>query len=276
MRTWNATLGQRLQVHFSPTDWQHGATPSYGEHPQQALNSVIVDNSDVAIVIFTDRLGTPTKSHPSGTVEEIERLHKAGKRVAILVNRVPDRSLEGKEATAEKGRLEEYLRSIQNRSFYREYRSRDELTQVINTLLQEIAVATPAPDGRLNDAAKYPHSFEENPAIGVWPSMEDEHYSEADSKGRLKNKRRSFLVLANKTGVPVTHVTYQYVHPDGEPHPEFDLRTEGAVTEVGTIPPDKERRLPLWRGWQAGEDADCVVTWTAPDGSMHATRSTVA
>lgn len=276
MRTWNATLGRRLQIHFSPTDWQHGATPSYGEHPQRTLNPVIVDNSDMAIVIFTDRLGTPTENHPSGTVEEIERLHKAGKKVAILVNRIPDRSLEGREATEEKSRLEGYLNSIRNNSFYREYRSRDELTQVINTLLQETAATTAAPDGRPNEAANSLDSFVENPAIGVWPSMERESYSETDSKGRLKNKSRTFLVLSNKTGVPVTDVSYQYVNADGEPYQEFDARTEGAVTKVGTIPPGNERRLPLLRIWQAGDDADCVVTWTAPDGSTHVTRSTMA
>jgi hypothetical protein len=275
MRTWNATLGHRLQVHFSPTDWQHGATPSYGEHPQRALNRAIVDNSDMAIVVFTDRLGTPTDTHPSGTVEEIERLHEAGKEVAILVNRVPDRSLEGKEATEEKGRLEDYLKSIQSHSFYREYRSRDELTQVINTLLQQTAAVTDPPAGRIADAGTTSIAFEENPAIGVWPSMVREPYQETDNRGRLKQKHRTYLVLKNRTGVPVSDVSYRYVAEDGSLDPDFDIMAGEAPQDVGSIPPDDERRFQVVQAVSSSSSAECVVTWTAPDGTSHETRSTV-
>lgn len=276
MRTWNATLGHRLQVHFSPTDWQHGATPSYGMHPQHALNRVIVDNSDMAIVVFTDRLGTPTDTHPSGTVEEIVRLHEAGKEVAILVNRVPDRSLEGEKATAEKGRLEAYLESIQGHSFYREYRSRDELTQVINTLLQETAFHTEPPTGRRTDIEASSIALENSPAIGVWPSMVREHYQETDSRGRLKQKHKTYLVLKNRTGVPVSDVSYRYLKEDGSPDPTFDMVVRGEPQSVGSIPPDDERRFQVLQVLASTSTAECVVTWTAPDGTVHETQSTVS
>lgn len=89
IRTWNNSHGRRAAVIFSPTNWEEGSSPEYGVGPQDSLNRQVVDSSDLGLVIFTDRLGTPTKSHESGTVEEIERLHQQGKRVAILRNMAP-------------------------------------------------------------------------------------------------------------------------------------------------------------------------------------------
>lgn len=271
--TWNSTSGARKGVMFSPTDWLHGATPSYGQAPQDTLNEQIVDKSDTAIVVFTDRLGTKTSGHPSGTVEEIERMHAAGKKVCILVNKTDRKPVSGGDAAKEVLRLQEYLESIKNKSLYYEYSETVHLSQIINTILNELADNS----GSFSSAMNSPKETGglNNPAIGVWPSMKSEYYSETDSKGRLKNKTRSFLILNNKTGVPVTNVTYQYVDKNDDPAEGFDLRTEGQPTEVGTIPPDQEHRLPLWRSWQSGGDADCVVTWTAPDGSTHVTRSTM-
>jgi hypothetical protein len=53
------------------------------------LNEQIVDDSDMGIGVFTDRLGSPTPEHPSGTAEELNRPLAAGKDVAVLKNDCP-------------------------------------------------------------------------------------------------------------------------------------------------------------------------------------------
>jgi hypothetical protein len=47
-----------------------GGHSEFGTYAQDVLNDQIVDDSDAGIVVFTDRLGTPTDSHESGTAEK--------------------------------------------------------------------------------------------------------------------------------------------------------------------------------------------------------------
>lgn len=98
IRAWNTNYSRRFGVLFSPTDWQEGVSPSYGQEPQAFINDQLVASSDMGLVVFTSRLGTPTKTHSSGTVEEIALLHSQGKRVAILRNMTPSSPISTTEA----------------------------------------------------------------------------------------------------------------------------------------------------------------------------------
>lgn len=55
-----------------------------GAPPQAIINDQLVDAADIVIGMFWTRLGTPTGEAESGTVEEIERLIKLGRRASIL------------------------------------------------------------------------------------------------------------------------------------------------------------------------------------------------
>jgi hypothetical protein len=56
--------------------WESAATPALGDHPQHILDDQLIAKSDLMIVIFWSRLGTPTPTAKSGTVEEIREFIK--------------------------------------------------------------------------------------------------------------------------------------------------------------------------------------------------------
>lgn len=74
--------------------------PVLGDHPQSLISTQGVDKSDIVFALFGSRLGSPTPSAVSGTVEEVERAVESGKSVhphfstAALPNDVDTRQLD--------------------------------------------------------------------------------------------------------------------------------------------------------------------------------------
>lgn len=271
IRAWNANYSRRFGVLFSPTDWQEGVSPSYGQEPQAFVNEQLVASSDMGLVVFTSRLGTPTKTHQSGTVEEIDLLHSQGKRVAILRNTTPSALPITTDAIQQLAALDEYLRSIQDKALYGNYSSNEQLTQIINNTLNNVARDYDPPS---EPVAALAHNSKTNPSFGVWPSVEIERYTETDSKGRLKNKRRLYLTLTNQTGQPVTNVSYRYEDGDDESDRPFDLRFD-ANNVISTMAPDAVQRYPILQVHGSTNKADCIVTWTDVNGTSHETKASV-
>jgi len=67
-RTWADSLGVTYRVY----GWDINVTPGFGTEPQSVINSQIPADYDVFVGIFWGRLGNPTHSFSSGTVEEFE------------------------------------------------------------------------------------------------------------------------------------------------------------------------------------------------------------
>lgn len=271
IRAWNTNYSRRFGVLFSPTDWQEGVSPSYGQEPQAFINEQLVASSDMGLVVFTSRLGTPTKTHQSGTVEEIDLLHSQGKRVAILRNTTPSALPITTDAIQQLAALDEYLRSIQDKALYGNYSSNEQLTQIINNTLNNVARDYDPPS---EPVAAFAHNSKTNPSFGVWPSVEIERYTETDGKGRIKNKRRLYLTLTNRTGQPVTNVSYRYDDGDDESGTPFDLSFD-ANNVISTMAPDAVQRYPIFQVHGSTNKADCVVTWTDVDGTSHETKASV-
>jgi len=271
IRAWNTNYSRRFGVLFSPTDWQEGVSPSYGQEPQAFINEQLVASSDMGLVVLTSRLGTPTKTHSSGTVEEIDLLHSQGKRVAILRNMTPSSPISTMEAIQQLAALDEYLRSIQDKALYGNYSSNEQLMQIINNTLNNVARDYDPPSEPVASPA---HNSKTSPSFGVWPSVEIERYTETDSKGRLKNKRRLYLSLTNQTGQPVTNVSYRYEDGDDESGRPFDLRFD-ANNVISTMAPDAVQRYPILQVHGSTNKADCIVTWTDVNGTRHETKASV-
>lgn len=271
IRSWNTNYSRRVGVLFSPTDWQEGTSPSYGQEPQAFINEQLVASSDMGLVVFTNRLGTPTKTHPSGTVEEIALLHSQGKRVAILRNMTPSAPPTTAEAIQQSAALNEYLTSIQNKALFSNYSTNEQLAQIINNTLNNVA-RDYEPPSEPNTSST--HSSEANPSFGVWPSVDIERYTETDSKGRLKNKRRLYLTLTNRTGQPVTNVSYRYEDSNDESGRLFDLRFD-PNNIISTMAPDAVQRYPILQVHGSPNEADCIIAWTDMDGASHETKASV-
>ena len=271
IRSWNTNYSRRFGVLFSPTDWQEGTSPSYGQEPQAFINEQLVASSDMGLVVFTSRLGTPTKTHPSGTVEEVALLHSQGKRVAILRNTTPSALPTTTDAIQQLAALDEYLRSIQDKALYGNYSSNEQLMRIINNTLNNVARDYDPPSEPVTSPA---HNSKTNPSFGVWPSVEIERYTETDGKGRLKNKRRLYLTLTNRTEQPVTNVSYRYEDGDDESGRLFDLRFD-ANNVISAMAPDAVQRYPILQVHGSTNKADCIVTWTDVNGTRHETKASV-
>lgn len=62
-----------------PVRWETHSVPEYGDRPQAILNRHLVAECDILIGAFWTRVGTPTGTSESGTIEEIEQFAKARK-----------------------------------------------------------------------------------------------------------------------------------------------------------------------------------------------------
>lgn len=89
IQDWNNLHSDSRRVVILPLMWETHTAPEYGVRPQEAVNRRIVDDCDLLVGIFWTRLGTPTGEADSGTLEEIERVAKAGKPVMLYFSHVP-------------------------------------------------------------------------------------------------------------------------------------------------------------------------------------------
>lgn len=81
---WNVRFAEELQVVLLPGRWENDVVPAYGESdPQQIINEQLVSKCDILVGVFWTKLGTPTTSHASGTLEEINIFIEQGKEVML-------------------------------------------------------------------------------------------------------------------------------------------------------------------------------------------------
>ena len=86
---WNADRAQREQIVLIPRRWETHAVPRLGARAQSVINEQLVDEADIVIALFDSRLGMATGEAVSGTAEEIQRAHEAGKRVHVWFSDEP-------------------------------------------------------------------------------------------------------------------------------------------------------------------------------------------
>lgn len=263
---WNLTFGRVVALTVLPVSWTEHAVAEFGERPQAILNEQIVDEADLAVALFYDRLGTPTGKAESGTAEEIKVLVEAGKSVAVLVNSGPRAPLNG-AALEERQRLTEYLDELRQAALVFDYTQPAELVAHLNNFLSRAT-------GRFQQAAeeaKDPAQEGVDPSEGVWPRADVRENVKTDSKGRMKTERKWSLVLHNTSRGPAHDVDFEFV--DLRENALFDVdREEGPL---GTIPPGGEARFPLLLAHGSPDAVECVVTWTDVNGESRRTSATV-
>lgn len=116
---WNVIHSESRRIVLLPIGWETHSSPQMGQHPQKVLNEQILDRSDLLVGVFWTRIGTPTPTHPSGSVEEIEEHISAGKPVMLYFSNQPVRldSVDGEQYA----KLSDFKASCQERGFFEEY-----------------------------------------------------------------------------------------------------------------------------------------------------------
>lgn len=86
---WNDVNSQRSGIVLQAVGWDSHSSPELGERPQSLINKRILKDCDILIGVFWTRLGTPTGTSASGSVEEIEEHVAAGKPAMIYFSSQP-------------------------------------------------------------------------------------------------------------------------------------------------------------------------------------------
>ncbi len=125
---WNATIGVQLHAHVIVRRWEL-ALPEMGAPPQTIINRQLVDECDFGIAIFWARLGSPTKEHPSGSAEEVERLLAKGANVMVYFSSapIPQDLLRDDQFS----KLQALKKSYQERGLYVMYPTVDKLVEMV-------------------------------------------------------------------------------------------------------------------------------------------------
>jgi len=263
---WNLNLGRHVGLTVLPVSWTEHAVSEFGERPQAILNDQIVEEADLAVALFEDRLGTPTGQAESGTAEEIKVLVEAGKSVAVLVNSAPRPPLSG-AALDERQRLISYLGELRRSALVLDYGNDGALIGHINNFLSRAtAQFQQSVESSKNVRPELP-----DPSEGVWPRAEVRESVKTDSRGRVNTQRRWSLVLHNTSRWPARDVDFEFVDL-----PEDALfRAHHEEGSLGTIPPGQEARFPLLLAMGSPDAVDCIVSWTDATGNARKTTATV-
>jgi len=116
LQNWNSMHSEKQKIVLLPLHWSRDSYPSVGSHPQKIINKQVVEKSDLLVCIFGTRLGTPTDSFESGTLEEINEHLKAGKQVMIYFKTSIPNITAIEEAQLSK--LNEFKKSIQGNALF--------------------------------------------------------------------------------------------------------------------------------------------------------------
>ena len=131
---WNDLHSEREKIVLLPLHWSISSYPAMGKQPQKSINEQVVEKSDLLICIFGSKLGTPTDTEISGTVEEIKEHRKSGKDVMVFFKKSVDDITAVDPQQLQK--INEYKESIKNEALWCEFSKAEELKDILSAKLQ--------------------------------------------------------------------------------------------------------------------------------------------
>lgn len=138
---WNELNSRFHNIVFSVLGYDINAHADSGIHPQESLNHQLLEQADLIIAIFWTKLGTPTTDYSSGSVEEITKHIQQGKKVLIYFSnkQISPSGFDSKQYQ----KLQQYKKSIQGNTFYKEFSTDTEFEKILNNDLQLISNELP-------------------------------------------------------------------------------------------------------------------------------------
>ncbi len=134
LNNWNNLNSEKNRTVLLPIHWSINSYPAVGKHPQKLLNEQLVEKSDLMVCIFGMRLGSPTDTEISGTVEEFKEHRKAGKDVMVFFKN----SCNNLSAFNAKQweQLSDFKESIKNDVFWQEFSDVSDFERKLSNELQ--------------------------------------------------------------------------------------------------------------------------------------------
>jgi hypothetical protein len=130
---WTSIHAEQRGMILLPINWDTDSYPEQGGHPQKILNRQLADKSDMLIAVFGSKVGSPTNTSSSGTIEEIEHHIKAGKPVMLFFRKFNDIT---RISATELAKLEAFKSSIKDSGLYKEYNSESDFKEVFSNALE--------------------------------------------------------------------------------------------------------------------------------------------
>lgn len=220
LNNWNNLYSEKNRIVLLPIHWSISSYPAMGKHPQKLLNEQLVEKSDLMICIFGTRLGSPTDTEISGTVEEIKEHRKAGKDVMVFFkNSVDDISSVDLQQLQ---KIKDFKESIKNDVLWQEFSDAKDFEHKLSEKLQ-LYINDNWSNGATDDTAlsltqKIEFSDDEKEIIMKW------------TKSRSANCHK----ISVKGGVYYIIGDYQYFVNSGKEEAEFDDYIE-RLMRVGFI-----------------------------------------
>lgn len=120
IHNWNAAHSMSRSVLIEPVRVETHSHAVQGGHPQDLINSQLLDRCDLLVAILWSRLGTPTNSDLSGTVQEIREFSetKGPDRVLIFFC---DRALPSSSDLSQVQAVRDFKDSIKSNGLYAPY-----------------------------------------------------------------------------------------------------------------------------------------------------------
>ena len=133
---WNSIHSKKYRIILNPIGWEINSFPETGQHPQEVLKKQLLNEADILVGLFWNRLGTSTKEYASGTIEEITKHVDSGKPALLYFSNVEIRP--DKIDMEQYKKLVEYKQAIKHASLYKEYSNISEFKDLFSKDLQLI------------------------------------------------------------------------------------------------------------------------------------------
>lgn len=130
---WTSIHAEQRGMILLPINWDTNSYPEQGDHPQKILNRQLADKSDMLIAVFGSKVGSPTNTSASGTIEEIEHHIKAGKPVMLFFRKYNDIT---RISATELAKLEAFRSNIKDSGLYKEYNTESDFKEVFSNALE--------------------------------------------------------------------------------------------------------------------------------------------
>ncbi len=86
---WNSVNSDRENIILKPLRWEMDVALGINENVQEIINEDITNRSDLVVGVFHARLGSPSVSHASYTVEEIFKHAVTNRPVLLMFSKAP-------------------------------------------------------------------------------------------------------------------------------------------------------------------------------------------
>lgn len=238
---WNNLHSEKNKIVLLPLHWSISSYPASGKHPQKLLDKQVVEKSDLLVCIFGTKLGTPTDTEISGTVEEIKEHKKAGKNVMVFFKLSIDNITSVDPQQLQK--INDFKESIKNDVLWCEFTDTSDFEKKLSDALQLYINDNWNNDWRIESE----HEVHENLEF----SNEEKEIIMKWAKSRSANCHK---ISANGS---VCYIIggYQYYVKNGKEEADFDDYIE-RLMRVGFIELEKYNKVgkPIYKLKKAAYD----------------------